>query len=56
MAVNNINFGDMNMILENMVSGEHYIVEIGCELASVDDTKRDITEIGFYDNFDIMDD
>jgi hypothetical protein len=51
-----IRCGDMNMILENMVWGVHHLVEIGCELASVDDIKRDITEVGFYDNFDIMDD
>ena len=43
------------MILENMVSSENYTAETACELASVDDIKRDITEVGFYDNFDIMD-
>ena len=36
---------DMSMILENMVFGVKYRVEIGCELASVDDVKRDITEL-----------
>jgi hypothetical protein len=44
--------GDMSMMLENMVFGV-YSVEIGC--GAIDDMKRDITEVGFYDNFDIMD-
>ena len=42
------------MILENMVLGAQYTVGFRCEAASVDDMKRDITEVGLYDNFDIM--
>ena len=28
---------------------------MGYDLATVDDIKRDIAEVGFYDNFDVMD-